>query len=99
MKPRDFPPGVVLHAPHCPDAGDGNKATLPTLKAIADYPSFRWCLCGNLDDTPHVVVEAIDYGLHLYEPAPGVPPRDAIRPLCKTCRGTHGPATSGVVAS
>ncbi|GAA0463597.1 hypothetical protein Aca07nite_59730 [Actinoplanes capillaceus] len=94
---RDYPPGVVLHAPHCREAGDGNRATLPVLRAITGYPSHRWCPCGNVDDTPHVVVEQIEYGPHLYTPMSSPPPRDATRALCGICRGTHGNPAPGLL--
>ncbi|MBB4752326.1 hypothetical protein [Actinoplanes lobatus] len=69
---------------------------MKVLDAVVAYPSHRYCLCtgGGPDDAPYVVVEQIDYGPHLYEPKPGEPPRDAVQPLCKTCRGTHGPSAS-----
>ena len=94
----DYPPGVVLHAPHCPEAGDGNAPGLDVRQAIAAYPSYQLCGCagGSPDTAPYVVVEQINYGIHLYVPA-GARPDDATRPLCKTCRGTHGTLPAGLV--
>ena len=104
---RDYPPGVIYHAPHCPDVQSGGTGRAPSLtapQAVAAYPSFQLCnVCTTnatgLEDLPYVVVEQIPYGPHLYIPLPGQPPSDASRPLCQKCRGTHGSATGGRVVS
>ena len=98
MRIRDYPPGVVLHAPHCRDAGDGNAPGLGVRVAIAQYPIHQFCYCTGNDpgNAPYVVVEQIDFGIHLYVPS-GTRPADATRPLCKTCRGTHGMLPAGLV--
>ncbi|GIE35878.1 hypothetical protein Ait01nite_089230 [Actinoplanes italicus] len=91
---RHYPPGVVLHTSSCPDITGHSAPSLQVLQAVLKYPSYRYCMCtgGGPETAPYVVVERIDYGDHLYIPKPGNPPRDAVRALCRTCRGTHGPA-------
>lgn len=90
---REYPPGVVFHNPSCPDINGHSAPSLNVLRAVADNPSHRYCMCtgGGPDTAPYVVIERIDYGHHMYIPMPGQPPRDAVRALCQTCRGTHGP--------
>jgi hypothetical protein len=92
MNLREYPRGAVFHTSSCPDIAGHSAPSLPVLKAVADNPSHRYCLCtgGGPDSAPYVVIERVDYGDHLYLPSANRP-RDAVRALCRTCRGTHGP--------
>jgi hypothetical protein len=91
MNLREYPRGAVFHTSSCPDIAGHSAPSLPVLKAVADNPSHRYCLCtgGGPDSAPYVVIERVDYGDHLYLPSANRP-RDAVRALCRTCRGTHG---------
>ena len=112
MGRRDYPPGVILHAPHCVEGG--NSPALPIEAAFGAYPSrqLHFCFGGMIpaqleglalqDVMPHVVIEHWEYGGHEYQQSDDWP-NDAIRPLCRRCRGTHGdtltaqPATGTVL--
>jgi hypothetical protein len=89
---RDYPSGAVFHISSCPDITGHTAPSLRVLQAVAENPSHRYCLCtgGGPDSAPYVVIERVDYGDHLYLPSANRP-RDAVRALCRTCRGTHGP--------
>jgi hypothetical protein len=93
---REYPPGAVFHNPSCPDINGHSAPSLPILQAVAENPSHRYCMCtgGGPDAAPYVVIERVDYGPHLYVPSPNRP-RDAVRALCRTCRGTHGEPQPG----
>ncbi|BAL85451.1 hypothetical protein AMIS_2310 [Actinoplanes missouriensis 431] len=96
---RDYPAGVVLHAPHCVEGG--NSPALPIDAAYEAYPSHQLHFCfggmvpaGLMDMhtlqeiMPFVVVEQIQYGPHDYVQSEKWP-ADAVRPLCGKCQGTH----------
>lgn len=93
---RDYPPGAVFHLPSCSTILGHSAPSLPVLKAVADNPSHQWCPCtgGGPDQAPYVIIERVDYGPHLYVPSQNRP-RDAVRALCRTCRGTHGKLATG----
>ncbi|MEU4557032.1 hypothetical protein AB0F72_01485 [Actinoplanes sp. NPDC023936] len=96
---RDYPPGVVLHAPHCVEGGNSPAAAIDA--AYEAYPSRQLHFCfggmvppGLMDAhtlkeiMPFVVVEQIEYGPHGYLQSAKWP-ADAVRPLCLKCQGTH----------
>jgi hypothetical protein len=93
---REYPPGAVFHIPSCPDIYGHCAPSVQVLRAVAENPSHRYCLCtgGGPDSAPYVVIERVDYGPHLYVPSANQP-RDATRPLCRVCRGTHGEPAPG----
>jgi hypothetical protein len=97
---RDYPAGVILHAPHCVEGG--NAPAVPLDAAYKEYPSRQLHFCfGGMDPSgaldglaaaeimPYVVVEPVGYGRHDYRPSSDQP-KDATRALCSVCRGTHG---------
>ena len=102
MTVREYPPGVILHAPHCIEGG--TSPAVPIDAAYRTYPSRQLHFCfggmvppGLLDMValqeimPYVVIEQVEYGAHLYNPS-AEKPDDAARALCRKCRGTHGDA-------
>lgn len=96
VTPRDYPPAASVHDPsRCEHAPPG---ILMSPRAAAEaYPNARPHTCFTRDTITAgraVVVEHIDYEPHRYQPSTiqhesGI---NAIRPLCKICRGTHGDA-------
>ena len=101
---RHYPPGVVLHAPHCIDGGNAISVAVGT--AIEAHPNHQFDACfGGLiaiaEDSvalagimPQVSIEIVKYPRHLYTPADPrdtnrPQPADSIRPLCRVCQGTH----------
>ena len=105
-QPRHYPPGVILHAPHCIEGG--NAMASPIAAAFEAHPNHQlhFCFASMLplhlaDDPvrlaklmPEVSVEVLEYRRHPYTPCdPRHPdikqPPNAIRPICKVCRGTH----------
>jgi hypothetical protein len=96
MSVRDYPPGAVFHISSCPEITGHSAPSLQVLRAVAENPSHRYCPCtgGGPDTAPYVVIERVVYGDHLYVPS-AHRPRDAVRALCRTCRGTHGSVTPG----
>lgn len=88
---REYPPGVVFHAPDCVDGG--NATALPLGAAKEVYPSHQFDVCATPGDTPYVAVEHVHIGkTHEYAQSDKWP-NDATRPLCRVCRGTHGDKT------
>lgn len=86
---REYPPAHVIHQADCDDAPAGLAFR---AQALAAYPNSRPHRCFSRDTVTHnreVVAEVIDYEPHAYEPST-IHPDDAVRPLCKVCRGTHG---------
>ena len=87
----NYPPIAIFHIPECPTLG-GNGTALPTDLAREGYPYFRPDSCfllAAVSIAPYVVVEPGDDTDHSYV-ASDECPEDAIRALCRVCKGTHG---------
>ncbi|WIM97855.1 hypothetical protein ACTOB_001410 [Actinoplanes oblitus] len=101
MERRDYPAGVIFHAPHCIEGG--NSPAVEIDIAMRTYPSHQlhFCFGGVIpaelegmapqDIVPFVTVEQVEYGRHEYQPSDRWPD-DAVRALCRVCQGTHGDA-------
>lgn len=101
---RHYPPGVVFHAPHCVDGGNAESMPiLAAIHDHPNY-QFDQCYVGLFSIqndpialakvTPQVSIEIITAARHPYTPSDPrdtrrPQPADAIRPLCRVCRGTH----------
>jgi hypothetical protein len=104
-EPRHYPPGVEFHAPHCREGGNSIAVQVASAITEFPNYQFHICfdpvIAASIardpkamaEFAPYVVVEKPDYGSHRYAPSrpgDGTPqPPDAIRPLCRVCRGTH----------
>ena len=87
---RDYEP-VLIHAAGCPDAPEG-PASVPAVSVAKAYPHGKphRCLSGAYArGNGGVIVETVVTEPHVYV-ASTIQPADATRPLCRTCRGTHG---------
>lgn len=87
---RDYPPAHTIHEANCPDAPPG----LMVFRAgglAAAYPTGMPHTCFTRETVRlnrEVVAEPVEYEPHSYQPSGATQP-DAVRPLCRTCRGTH----------
>jgi hypothetical protein len=86
---RDYPPAHVIHEAGCADAPAG----LFTFRASAliAYPTSRPHACFNratIVENRQVVAEPGDDQAHAYMPS-SLHPADAVKRLCRVCRGTH----------
>lgn len=95
MQRREYEPARRVHAADCPDAPPGEFISL--ARAVSEaWPHDRPHRCVDRayarSNNP-VVRELVVYEPHAWIPSTIVP-ADAVRALCRTCRGTHGePAT------
>ncbi|BBH64847.1 hypothetical protein ACTI_15320 [Actinoplanes sp. OR16] len=87
---REYDPAWRVHAADCPDAPPG--AFVTTARAVYEaFPHDRPHRCltkGYVSRNGAVVREQIHYEPHDWVPSTIVP-ADAIRALCRTCRGTR----------
>lgn len=87
---RDYPPAHVIHEASCED----NPGELLVFKAhnLVAWPNsipHRCVSRRTITSDRDVVAEPINYEPHEYEPST-LRPADAVKALCKVCRGTHG---------
>ncbi len=88
---RHYPPAVRVHGLACPDVADKilpreDMAVIARERPNA-MPHLR-CLSGG-DRVGRI--EIIAWPEHPYQPS-SQRPKDAERPTCTFCHGTHGPA-------
>lgn len=101
---RHYPPGVVFHAPHCIDGGNAMSVPVAAaMKAHPNDQLGRrfvelFSIVNNpvtlVEVMPNVSIEIITTARHPYTPfgprdTSRPQPSDAIRSLCRVCRGTH----------
>jgi hypothetical protein len=87
---RHYPPAHVIHEAGCPDAPTGRIAFRASGLRQA-YPNGVPHSCFTRETVYHnreVVAEAVEYESHPYQESGATQP-DAVRPLCRICRGTH----------
>jgi hypothetical protein len=92
---RDYPPACVIHEADCPEAPTG-RLVLRASGLREAYPNGRPHTCftrATVLSNRDVIAETIEYDPHPYQPSGATLP-DAVRPLCRICRGTH-PSTPG----
>jgi hypothetical protein len=87
---RHYPPAHIIHEANCPDA--------PKRRIVFRASGLRHAYANGVPHTcftrqtvlqnRDVVAEAVEYEPHPYQPS-GATQLDAVRPLCRTCRGTH----------
>ncbi|GGL01780.1 hypothetical protein [Mangrovihabitans endophyticus] len=99
-----YPPGVVLHAPHCIDGE--NAMSVPVGATIEAHPNHQFDQCFidffSIVNDPAALAAVMRTSRSRSSPSgatrtpPSDPrdmtkpqPADAIRPLCRICRGTH----------
>ncbi|MEU4422234.1 hypothetical protein AB0F81_16530 [Actinoplanes sp. NPDC024001] len=79
---------MVVHSADCDDA-PASTLVYPARAAADAYPNGRPHRCFHRR-TARAVIEHVEYEAHAYVPST-IRPDDATRPLCRVCRGTHGP--------
>ncbi|GIF15145.1 hypothetical protein [Actinoplanes teichomyceticus] len=89
MERHEYPPAGVVHTADCEDAPPG-LLTLPAqaLRGSHDRP-HRCVNSAAVAANRPLVIERVAYEPHPYEEST-IHPVDATKPLCRTCRGTHG---------
>ena len=90
MTRRHYPPAHTIHEVGCPDAPKG-LITFRARGLAQAYPNAMPHTCFTRETVRQdreVVAEAVEYEPHPYRPSGATQP-DAVRPLCRTCRGTH----------
>ncbi|MDQ1722492.1 MAG: hypothetical protein QOI26_2226 [Pseudonocardiales bacterium] len=90
MNLRHYPPARTIHDADCPDAPPG-QIVFRAGSLLLAYPNAVPHTCFTRDTVLRnrdVVAEAVEYEPHPYRPSGATQP-DAVRPLCRTCRGTH----------
>lgn len=94
MERRDYDPAVVIHVADC-DEAPADPGMIYPARAMQAYPNGRPHQCFQREaitrNAPSIV-ERVEYERHDYVPST-IFPDDATRPLCRTCRGTHGDET------
>ena len=80
-----YPAQPTIHRASCPDAPD--RDVMPAWKASAAYPYAKPHGCYSMS-AQTVVVALPEPFAHKYDPCT-IWPGGAVRPLCRTCRGTH----------
>ncbi|SDT74474.1 hypothetical protein SAMN04489716_6993 [Actinoplanes derwentensis] len=86
---RDYPPAAQIHRPDCPGISQGTLPELTTAEIARSHPNAVMHNCYHFHQNTAGVVEPVVYPPHDYKPSTNKP-ADARRPLCATCRGTHG---------
>lgn len=90
MTMRHYLPAHVVHEAGCSDAPTRRIAFRASVLWQA-YPNGVPHTCFTRETVSHnraVVVEAVVYDSHPYQES-GAHQPDAVRPLCRVCRGTH----------
>jgi hypothetical protein len=89
MTGRHYEPARVVHKATCPDAPQGFVLRAVAVMQAHPNATLHNCLTPiAVRQNPEVTTEAVTYEPHLYHPSAATQP-DAVRPLCRTCRGTH----------
>ncbi|WP_229068381.1 hypothetical protein [Actinoplanes sp. DH11] len=90
MSRREYDPAQRIHALNCPDAPPGAFVSLARTVGQT-YPHDRPHRCVTraytIGNGP-VVREAVSYPPHQWVPS-SIVPSDAVRALCRICRGTR----------
>ncbi len=90
MERREYEPAGVVHKATCLDGPVEAHFTLraAALRNSHDRPHFCFTRADAAANA-EITIERVDYGPHDYVQST-IWPVDATRPLCRTCRGTHG---------
>jgi hypothetical protein len=89
---RDYPPAPQIHRLDCASITAGSLPELSTPEIARRYPNGKPHHCYDFHANASGAVEPVFYPQHDYEPST-IRYDDARRPLCRTCRGTHGDET------
>lgn len=92
---RHYPPAHQIHAPTCGSLPNGLEI-LPTSQLAERYPNGVMHHCYHFHQNATGVAEQVFYPPHDYEASANFP-ADAVRPLCRSCRGTHEDETQVAV--
>ena len=89
MEFLDYPPAPLIHRPDCAGITPGAFPVLATPEIARQFPNGKPHRCYDFRANSSGAVEPLVYPEHDYVPST-LKPDDARRPLCRSCRGTHG---------
>lgn len=89
MNRREYEPAGVVHVADCDLAPDERSYILRAAALRNSHDRPHTCFTrAHAAANAEIVIERIDYEKHPYIQST-IFPDDAVRPLCRTCRGTH----------
>lgn len=90
MGRREYEPAGVVHVADCAEAPAGRMFILRAAALRNSHDRPHSCFTrAHAAANAEIVIERVDYKTHAYVQST-IWPADATRPLCRTCRGTHG---------
>jgi hypothetical protein len=89
MELREYPPAPLIHCPDCAGIAQGAFPVLATPEIARRFPTGKPHFCYDFRANANGAVEPVVYPEHDYVPST-IKPADAVRFLCRSCRGTHG---------